>query len=565
LTSEEHVDSANEPEPVPGAGAAGDAVAGGAAQGAAETGSSPYATGGGGVSFAQRVAAVYLASMLTGSRRTEAGELPVRRVSFQTVPAHPVDDLLVACADERTQVTLAVACRATPNFVQSDDATVKLVGSLLEEVAKFDTDTHQVAVAAAGWSSQWEQLATVCAVARGHADPESFQSSLDVDGRWSKPVRDRLAQFLKMVAKAVDGAPAAYEVLRLAWRLLSRLHVLGFAVQSPDESDRTAIATSLDVVAAGTVDGVAVRDRLEVEATRYDATGAVVDGKLLRRDLHALLDSPSTRSAHAWNVLAEHRKVAVAGVRTSIGGDAVTGGPLEISFSDRRGDLARAVRGAGADASVLVMSGESGTGKSALMLSTIAEMEAADPGGFEALVVNFRGLPQTSMEFRAAVGMSMEDVLAELSALCRLLVIDAADAALERSASLLSDLVLAAAAAGVGVVAVTSDTAADFVREQMALGFEQEVSTFTMEPLGDEDINVVSDHFPLLRGVLRDLPASSLLRRLVALDLLARTGLQLESSMGEWECLELVWSKIVRGDGRPGLGSARLASRLSLR
>lgn len=99
----------------------------------------------------------------------------------------------------------------------------------------------------------------------------------------------------------------------------------------------------------------------------------------------------------------------------------------------------------------------------------------------------------------------------------------------------------------------------------MALGFEQEVSTFTMEPLGDEDINVVSDHFPLLRGVLRDLPASSLLRRLVALDLLARTGLQLESSMGEWECLELVWSKIVRGDGRPGLGSARLASRLSLR
>lgn len=150
----------------------------------------------------------------------------------------------------------------------------------------------------------------------------------------------------------------------------------------------------------------------------------------------------------------------------------------------------------------------------------------------------------------------MEDVLAELSALCRLLVIDAADAALERSASLLSDLVLAAAAAGVGVVAVTSDTAADFVREQMALGFEQEVSTFTMEPLGDEDINVVSDHFPLLRGVLRDLPASSLLRRLVALDLLARTGLQLESSMGEWECLELVWSKIVRGDGRPGLGSA---------
>jgi hypothetical protein len=108
--------------------------------------------------------------MLTGSRRTEARELPVRRVSFQTGPAHPVDDLLVACSDDRTQVTLAVACRATPNFVQSDDATVKLVGSLLEEIAKFDTDTHQVAVATAGRSNQWEQLATVCAIARGPHD-----------------------------------------------------------------------------------------------------------------------------------------------------------------------------------------------------------------------------------------------------------------------------------------------------------------------------------------------------------------------------------------------------------
>jgi hypothetical protein len=556
LAIEEHVDSANEAEPVPAAGAARDAMAAHAVHGVAATGSSPYSTGGGGVSFAQRVAAQYLASMLTGSRRTEAGELPVRRVSFQTGPAHPVDDLLVVCTDDRTQVTLAVACRATPNFVQSDDATVKLVGSLLEEIVKFDTQTHQVAVAAAGWVNQWEQLATVCATARGHADAESFQASFNVDGRWSRPVRDRLAQFLNMVAKAVDGAPAADEVLRLAWKLLSRLHLVGFAVQGPDESDRTAIATSLDVVAAGTVDGVAVRDRLEVEATRYDATGAVVDRKLLRRDLHAVLDSPSTRSAHAWNVLAEHRKLAGAGVRTSIGGDAARGGPLEISFSDRRGDLAKAVRAAGAEASVLVMSGVSGTGKSALMLSTIVELEAADPAGFEALVVNFRGLPQTSIEFRAAVGMSMEDVLAELSAPCRLLVIDAADAALERSAGLLSDLVLAAAAAGVGVVAVTSDTAGDFVREQMTRGFEKAASTFTMEPLGDEDIKVVSNHFPLLRGVLRDLPASSILRRLVVLDLLARTGLQLESSMGEWECLEVVWSKIVRGDGRPGLGSA---------
>lgn len=517
-------------------------------------GSSPYATGGGGVSFAHRVAAAYLASMLTGSRRPEAGELPVRRLSFQTAPEHHVDDLFVECSDGLNKVTLAIACRATPKFVQSHEKTVELVRSLLGEVAKFDSEFHQVAVAVAGRKDEWEQLQIVCEIARTHAEPKSFKASLDVDGRWSRPVRDRFSQFSKMVEKAVDGTLPAEKVLRLAWGLLSRLHVLEFAVQSPDQSDRTSAATLLDAVAAATGDGIAVRDRLEVEAARYDATGATVDRNMLRRDLHAVLDSRSTRSAHVCSVLAEHRKVAVAGVRTVIGDDTA-GGQMEIAFSDRRGHLAQSVREVGTNASALLVSGESGTGKSALLLSTIAAMEAENPHDFQTLVANFRALPQTSIEFQASVGMPIAEVLAEMSAPCRLLIIDAADAALERSSSLLTDLVLAAAAAGVGVVAVTSDTAADFVREQMAIAHPKAASTFVMDPLGDDDIQAVSEHFPLLRSVLRDLPTSSLLRRLVVLDLLARTGLQVESSMGEWGCLDLVWSKIVRRDGRPGLSS----------
>jgi hypothetical protein len=534
-----------------------DAAAGVAtvASGENERGSSTYATGGGGVSFAHRVATVYLAGMLTGERRAEAFELPVRRVSFQTGPAHPVDDLLVECGDESGEVTLAVACRATPNFVPSHDETVKLVGSLLAEVEKFNADTHQVAVATAGRSNQWDQLATLCDIARAHADPESFQASMDVDGRWSKPMRERQEHFLKVVENVVEVDTTPKDILRLAWRLLGRLHILGFAVQSPDEGDRAAVATSLDGVASAAADGVAVRDQLEVEATRYDATGAVVDLKVLRRDIHVVLDSAATRSRHAWSVLAEQRKLAVAGVRTTIA-DESSGGPVEISFADRREQLAEALREAGTRASALLVSGESGIGKSALTLSAVAELEDADPAGFQGVVVNFRGLPQSSLELRAALGMSLEDVLAEISAPSRVLVIDAADAALERSAGLLSDLVLAAAAAGIGLVAVTSDVALGFVREQVELGFAKFISSFAMRPLGDEDISVVSDHFPLLRAVLRDLPVNSLLRRPVVLDLLARTGSEPDSSMGEWECLELVWSRVVRGDGRPGVGSA---------
>ncbi|MEU1647254.1 S1 family peptidase [Micromonospora zamorensis] len=274
------------------------------------------------------------------------------------------------------------------------------------------------------------------------------------------------------------------------------------------------------------------------------------------------LELDATRRRHAWAVVAEHRKLAVGGVRTTIG-DELSGG-LKLAFADRREQLAGVLLEAGTQASALLISGESGIGKSALTLSTVAELEAVGRAGFDAVVVNLRSLPQSSLELRAALGMPMEDVLGELSAPSRVLVVDAADAALEQSAGMLSDLVLAAAAAGVGVVAVTSELASSFVREQLELGFGKSVSSFTLKPLGDEDISVVADHFPLLRAVLRDLSANSLLRRPVVLDLLARTGLEPDSSLGEWECLQLVWRRVVRGDGRPGVGSAEARERTLL-
>ncbi|WP_202637497.1 hypothetical protein [Rhodococcus ruber] len=543
----------------PGQAVAG---AGGAEAVRAKRGSSPYSTGGGGVTFAQLVASVYLTSMLTGGRRREVSDLQVRTVAFQNGPEHPIDDLLITCGDSAIEVTFAVACRATPNFVNSDDETVKLVESLLAEVEKFDSDAHQVAVATAGWVAQWDDLAKLCDIARVHANPASFKASMSVDGRWTRQVRGRFDQFQMMVSTVWKGAVGEDEVLRLSWRLLGRLHVLGFAVQSPDESDRTAVAMMLDGVAGASGDGVALRDRLETLTAGYDSRGGVVDLNLVRRDLHALLNAAATRTKQAWKVLEEHRDLAVGGVRATIG-DGTPGGPVELTFTDRRTRLSEAMLDAGLNNTALLISGESGIGKSALTLSAVAELEAADPTGFEGAVVNFRSLPQSSLDLRGVLGVSVRDVLTELSAPSRVLIIDAADAALERNAALLIDLVLAAKAAGVGVVAVSSDVASEFVREQLSTGFAS-IVPFRMDPLGDEDVAVVAEAFPLLRPVLRDLPKNSLLRRPVVLDLLARTGVKLEGALSEWDVLNLVWTNVVRGEGHPGAGSAEARARTLL-
>ena len=59
-------------------------------------GVSPYATGGGGVTFERKVAVQYLAHLLVGDGAHELGVgRRVVSVAFQQAPVHPVDDLVV--------------------------------------------------------------------------------------------------------------------------------------------------------------------------------------------------------------------------------------------------------------------------------------------------------------------------------------------------------------------------------------------------------------------------------------------------------------------------------------
>src|SRR3954469_15149280 len=76
---------------------------------------SPYSTGGGGVTLERRIAALYLAALLTGETSPEIGDArSIVSVKFQQAPRVPVDDLVVEAkrADEtEPSVVLAIGIR----------------------------------------------------------------------------------------------------------------------------------------------------------------------------------------------------------------------------------------------------------------------------------------------------------------------------------------------------------------------------------------------------------------------------------------------------------------------
>ena len=90
-------------------------------------GMSPYATGGGGVTFERKVAVMYLAHLLVGDGAAElGGERRIVSVAFQQAPDHPVDDLVVTAArvDEiEPSLVLALGVRRAPDLVRSDGST----------------------------------------------------------------------------------------------------------------------------------------------------------------------------------------------------------------------------------------------------------------------------------------------------------------------------------------------------------------------------------------------------------------------------------------------------------
>src|SRR5207247_3759618 len=98
----------------------------------------------------------------------------------------------------------------------------------------------------------------------------------------------------------------------------------------------------------------------------------------------------------------------------------------------------------------VVVHGESGVGKSALVLAAAT----AERNATQAVCINLRHLPNITVEFESLLGSPLASLLAELSAPERLLVIDAADAVAEGILEQVRCLVAAARTANVGGVAI---------------------------------------------------------------------------------------------------------------
>ena len=522
---------------------------------ASPEGMSPDATGGGGVTFERKVAAMYLARLLVDDAAAGLGDgQQVVSVAFQQAPAHPVDDLVVHAQrpeDLEPSVVLALGVRRSVNLVASDERAQRLISQFVDAVisAPAEGPENRLGLVVAGSSPHADQLGVLAGVAAGQMDARGFFDLVQTPRKFNSKIRGRLDHFRRLVAHAlgdpgVAESDAAVVELR-AWQVLSRLSVMMMRLESPDETDWSDLANKLIPVARGCdLEGsLRLRDRLVALASEYSPKAARVDLKMLRRDAHLTLDVTARRNQQGWQRLGHLQQVALSSVSDEIGRR------MRLSRSSEEALLLSTAT----ESTAMIVSGESGVGKSALVLRSLTTVAEADPDSMQVVCVNLRQVPVLTVELESMLGCPLSMLLAELSAPKRFLVVDGADAVAEDRYDAFCYLVDAAHNSGVGLVAVTSVNSKQIVSDTLDSRFGADVAEQTVPLLSDREVNGICETFTELES-LTNPRSRELLRRLVVVDLLVRGRLS-GVPLTDADAMHEVWQGLVRRYERADRGS----------
>ena len=522
---------------------------------------SPYATGGGGVTFERKVAVQYLAHLLVGDSAVEFGEGRCAvSVAFQQAPDHPVDDLVVCAArpDElEPSWELALGVRRSPNLVFSDESTRRLIRQFVRAVINAPADgiKRRLGLVVAGPQQHAEQLSELAGLAAVQMNAPGFFRLVDTPKKFDVGVRDRLGHIERLVEHALrdlgeaESDPAL--VHERTWQLLRRIVVLMPRLETPYETDWSAVEKGLIAVSrTSDLQGASrLRDRLVALASDYSPKSARVGLMLLRRDAYEVIDLEWRRYKQGWSTLNHLHEMALDPVR----GEIATNDRARCLSLDRS-NATRELVAAASDSAAVLVSGDSGVGKSALALLSLTAASAADPQGMQTLCINLRRVPELTLDFEDKLGCPLSTLLAELSAPQRMLIVDGADAVTEGMEDAFRYLADAAAASAVKFVAVTSTDNKKIVRDVLSHRFGAGLADYAVKPLTDTELDEIVTAFPELDRLYTDSRSRELLRRLVVVDLLVRgrlTGVPLSDA----DAMREVWLGLVRRHERSHTGN----------
>jgi len=506
--------------------------------------SNPDSTGGAGVTLERRLVVYYLVQLLLGGNGVGLDGIAINSVTVQA--PFPVDDIAVAGErrSDGSDFKLFIAARRRPTFVPSNESDLKLFKQLLDglDSIKAGDINAKVAVAVSGaGQAAAEQVAFLCSKAREHTSITDFEA---VVSTFNSKRRNRL-KMLKKLATACRPGLSSPKLDEMVFELLQHLEIIQLRLEGADTTDWTALDEPLNSWVRQGVEPRQVINQLVTAVQMAESAGSTFTLASVRSELTGLLGDDAHRFSSSWKLLNELGAEARSGVRTEIG---LPASPLVI---DRRETIDKFL-GVAEHSKVVVITGDSGSGKSGMLLDAVATGRTPVDSDI-AVWLDVRLLPRSLADLRQFLGCSLAELFADADPEESLLVLDSSERILDgpEVASVLGALARSAVEAGWRCWISTTPVGAGPVHsavEQFATA-----GRFEMPGLTDAELIQLFHAEPSLAATFGAQDLSPLLRMPGVIDLIVRVGaagpLATESAI-----LDSVWRGLVEQE-KPGQGS----------
>ena len=327
--------------------------------------SSPVATGGAGTTFEQHVGAMFLALLLIRGIPAVFKDCQVDEVSFQTEGlGGQTDDLLIVCSSPgHGRRRLAIQVKRTLHVQASStdcQDTFRDFWSDFNDSDKFVPDSDALLlVTLRGTNTLLEGLGSLLDCARSSSDEADFANRLATPGLSSQEAR-KCESVIKGIIAAPDSLPPANEDF---WRFLKAVHLLSLDLT-------TSTAQTEGFIKHGLALACTESNPLEVAETTWlklieVAASAAMGARTLKRQhlsdqllsRHRAIDGAQT----TLQVQRDHTQLILGEIRSTIVGSVV------LSRDELRGQAREALK----NQQALILTGPSGSGKSAIAKSVV--------------------------------------------------------------------------------------------------------------------------------------------------------------------------------------------------
>jgi len=254
----------------------------------AEQLSSPLSTGGAGVIFEYRVAAIMFSRLLRGAHIPVGVQMPLARVALQQRNSgYPLDDIVAYAEPLGSAPSIQIQVKRSLRVTSQDTEFIKVITAALGVCQTRAEDVRSgqllLGLAARAPVADLEELAALAEMAQAHADPDGLQDLLR-EGITSSKLRARFEHVVSAVASTASTSDRK-EATHLAHGILTGLHVW-HVLAGPDDRDWRLELDHLSGVASGTSKTAAdLMDHLYVIAQEFGPRSGLVDRDHLHRVL----------------------------------------------------------------------------------------------------------------------------------------------------------------------------------------------------------------------------------------------------------------------------------------